>query len=254
MFRQKISLFILSVAFVMEYAQAYEATDTIIQSTRPPEKEKFNWTQLIAPASLITVGGIGVKNGWFKSINEDIRDDMSHMRGDCYLHADDYMQYLPALGYVSIGFINGNPGRHSLKERLCAGVTAYTAMALITNLTKVLVKEHRPDSGARNSFPSGHTATAFTGAELMRLEYGPWIGLGGYAVAAGVGFLRLYNNRHWFNDVLAGAGVGILSAHIGYWLLPFERRLFRIKPKYDMTILPAVSSGQMYGLTLVATF
>ena len=39
------------------------------------------------------------------------------------------------------------------------------------------------------------------------------------------GVLRIYNNRHWLNDVLAGAGIGILSARIGYWMLPVSRRI-----------------------------
>lgn len=53
------------------------------------------------------------------------------------------------------------------------------------------------------------------GAELVRIEYGGWYGAGAYAVAAGVGFMRMYNGRHWLHDVVAGAGVGILSARIG---------------------------------------
>ena len=54
----------------------------------------------------------------------------------------------------------------------------------------------------------------------------------GYAVAASVAFLRLYYNKHWFNDVIMGAGIGILSARIGQWLLPFERKLLKINPKH----------------------
>ena len=33
--------------------------------------------------------------------------------------------------------------------------------------------------------------------------------------------MRMYNNRHWASDVLAGAGVGILSASLTYWLAPY---------------------------------
>lgn len=118
------------------------------------------------------------------------------------------------------------------------GLTAYAAMAALTNIGKYTFKEKRPDSGARNSFPSGHTATVFTGAELMREEYGLGIGIGAYAVATGVAFLRLYNGRHWFNDVLAGAGVGILSARIGYWMLPLYQRWFKWdRPSDDIVVI-----------------
>ena len=102
-------------------------------------------------------------------------------------------------------------------------------MGVTVNVTKNLTKVERPDGSARNSFPSGHTATAFMGAELLRREYwnvSPWIGIAGYAVAAGTGFFRIYNNRHWLTDVLAGAGVGILSVQAAYWLYPAISKTF----------------------------
>ena len=49
-------------------------------------------------------------------------------------------------------------------------------------------------------------------------DYSPWIAYSGYAVAAGTGFLRMYNNRHWLSDVIAGAGFGMLSTKLAYWL------------------------------------
>ena len=60
----------------------------------------------------------------------------------------------------------------------------------------------------------------------MRIEYGPYWGLCGYCVATTVGLLRIYNGRHWVNDVIAGAGIGILSARIGYWMLPYYNKWF----------------------------
>ena len=63
-------------------------------------------------------------------------------------------------------------------------------------------------------------------SDLIREEYGAAYGIAAYGVATGVAFLRLYNGRHWLNDVIAGAGVGILSARIGYWMLPLYRKWF----------------------------
>ena len=225
----------------------------VYPSITSPE-EKFQWKQLIVPGALIAVGSFGVSNGWFQSVNHDIRDGMSTLRGDCYFRADDYLQYVPAAGYLAAGFIPGVSALHSFKERLGAGVTAYACMAAITNIVKYAVKEPRPDSSSRNSFPSGHTATAFTVAELMRIEYGPWVGAAGYTVALGVAFLRVYNERHWTNDVIAGAGIGILSAHVGYWLLPLERRWLRSLFKDDMLVTPYADGTNAIGLTLSATF
>jgi len=99
---------------------------------------------------------------------------------------------------------------------------------LLSNAVKYTVKERRPDSTKQNSYFSGHTATAFTGAELVRIEYGWGYGAAAYAVAATTGFLRIYNKRHWVGDVLTGAGIGILCADAGYWLLPVWKRCFGI--------------------------
>jgi membrane-associated phospholipid phosphatase len=79
----------------------------------------------------------------------------------------------------------------------------------------------RPDGSTYNSFPSGHTTTAFIGAEMMNQEYGwrsPWYSVAGYAMASGTAALRVMNNRHWLSDVLAGAGIGMLTTKCSYWL------------------------------------
>lgn len=70
---------------------------------------------------------------------------------------------------------------------------------------------------------SGHTATAFFGAEVLRIEYArsyPALPILGYALALTTGILRIHHQRHWISDVITGAGVGIAAAWIGYALQP----------------------------------
>lgn len=216
---------------------------------------KFKPKRLILPASLVAVGAFGVCNGWMNNIKEDVKDGLADMRKDCYFHADDYIQYLPVAAHIGLGKL-GVKAKHSFGERIAAATTSYLVMTAIVNSVKYTVREKRPDSSARNSFPSGHTATAFTGAELVRIEYGNAYGAGAYAVACGVAFLRLYNDRHWLNDVIAGAGVGILSARIGYWLLPLNRKIFKIKGKNAPTVVSAPfydysNNGLGYSMAIV---
>ena len=45
----------------------------------------------------------------------------------------------------------------------------------------------------------------------------------GYTVATGVACMRVWNNRHWFSDLLGGAGFSILSVGLTYWLAPYLR-------------------------------
>jgi membrane-associated phospholipid phosphatase len=35
----------------------------------------------------------------------------------------------------------------------------------------------------------------------------------------------MYNDKHWLRDVAAGAGIGILSTKIAYWLHPLIKNL-----------------------------
>lgn len=210
---------------------------------------KFKATQLIVPSVLIATGSIGVCNGWFHSVNRDVKDNMTEWRKNKYVKVDDYLQYLPVAANVGLG-LTGIKARHPLRERVACTATAYLVMGIMVNVTKRAVGEKRPDTNARNSFPSGHTATAFMGAELVRKEYGNAAGLCAYAVATSVTVMLLYNNRHWLNDIIAGAGMGIMSAKIGFWLLPWEKRLFGWdKKKNDAALLPYIDT-QSNGLAM----
>lgn len=214
----------------------------------------FKPTQLIVPGALLAAGIVGVYA--LDDFKNSIRDHLSGYKTGHKFKADDYVQYLPAAGYVGLGFIPGIKTRSNFKQRLMAGVTAYAAMAVAVNAMKYTFKHPRPGSGTRNSFPSGHSATAFTGAELMRIEYGNYIGCAGYAVALTVGVLRIYNDRHWITDVLGGAAIGILSARVGYWLMPLEQKLFKLDKDNDrnksLAILPMF--GETNGMALSFQF
>lgn len=217
----------------------------------------FHSQELLLPTALLTIGIGGYYLDGYNGMNNNVNDGINTWRGRRYFHADDYLQYLPAVTYISLGFLRGT-AKHPFRERLTVSITAYLTMAAMTNAGKYTFKEKRPDSTARNSFPSGHTATVFTGAELMRIEYGKWAGIASYTVAAGVAFLRLYNGRHWLNDVLAGAGIGILSARVGYWMLPLYRKWFgwgKDGPSKTIAIMPEyISDSKNIGISMIAIF
>ena len=61
----------------------------------------------------------------------------------------------------------------------------------------------------------------------------------GYALASVVAYSRIAQGKHWLNDVIGGIGVGILSARIGYWLVPLERKLFRLPARESQKIAVA---------------
>ena len=151
---------------------------------------------------------------------------------------DDGLQYVPMAAAVGLDFC-GVEARHPLRERIAVAATSYAALTAMAGTLKLTVKEWRPDGSDYRSFPSGHAARAFAGAELVRSEYGWQWGIGAYAVAAGVGVLRITGNHHYTHDVLAGAAVGILSARLAYLVLPWERKIFGWEEKdFAVTALP----------------
>ena len=103
---------------------------------------------------------------------------------------------------------------------------------------KSLTKIERPDGSSNNYFPSEHTATAFSGAELLWQEYknvNIWYGISGYIIATGTGLFGIYNDRYLLSDVAMVADIGILSTKIAYWIFFLENKIF--KSKSNMVLL-----------------
>ena len=135
---------------------------------------------------------------------------------------DNYTQYVPLA--LTIGLKIGGVESRSDWPRFWASSAASAAiMAGLVNGIKYTASEMRPDGSTRNSWPSGHTATAFMAATILHKEYGltrsPWYSVGAYTLATATGVMRVLNNRHWISDVLSGAGIGIMSVELGYGLM-----------------------------------
>ena len=134
---------------------------------------------------------------------------------------DDYTQFFGPVMTVGLK-LAGYEGRSDWPRLLASAGMSYALMAVMVNGIKYTAKEMRPDGSSANSWPSGHTATAFVGATLLHKEYGltrsPWWSVAGYGVATATGVMRVLNNRHWISDVMSGAGIGIMSTELGYAL------------------------------------
>ena len=216
---------------------------------------KFRYEALIIPATLIGYGVVALESHSLKDINLDTQNEIKeHI--DQKLSIDDISQYAPFLSVYALN-ATGIPGKNNFKDRTVILTTAYLIMGATVAVVKGSGNEVRPDGTSNNSFPSGHTATAFMGAEFLYQEYKDvsiWYGISVYAVAAGTGFFRMYNNRHWFSDVTAGAGIGILSTKIAYWVNPLlKKTLFKNSEKRSGVIVPTYN-GHQYGLAAVYEF
>lgn len=249
-------VFFLSVYFVANhlYAQQPVVRDSIVKDSVAPRR--FPYKALIIPSVLIGYGLVGMESGQLKSFNNQIRSEVTEDI-DRKLTVDDFMQYTPTASVFALDAL-GVPAKHSLRDRTVIMATSYLLLSGTVFGLKSITKIERPDGSSRNSFPSGHTANAFAGAEFLRQEYGDqsvWYGVAGYAVATGTGLFRMYNNRHWLTDVAAGAGIGILSTKIAYWVQPYlTQKLFKDKKGKTMTAVAPSYDGQHFGLGLVRTF
>ena len=164
------------------------------------------------------VAGI-IAKGEKKSFRQNTGDNRHTLVTDFKTEIDNYTQFFGPVMATGLK-IAGVEGRSDWGRYLASTAMSYGFMALFVNSIKYTAKEMRPDGSTRNSWPSGHTATAFVGATILHKEYGltrsPWYSVAGYGVATATGVMRVLNNRHWVSDVLSGAGVGIMSGELAY--------------------------------------
>lgn len=224
---------------------------------QPVSPKPLSWKAIAIPAGLITYGSLSVTTGWFDDVNLfGRRWATANEDPDRKTSIDDYTEFVPAAAVFALDAA-GVKGRNNVVDRSALYVAAYGIAHLFTIPLKRLSRQTRPDSSDLLSFPSGHTSTAFVSAEFLRQEYkgvSPWIGAGGYAVAILTGYLRMYNNKHWFSDVMAGAGIGILSTRLSYWLYPkLKNAILGKSGKGDAMVLPFYQQGGM-GLSFVYGF
>ncbi len=211
---------------------------------------KFSAKGLIVPGVLLAAGIYGtIDHHWDKKIQQQAEKWNGNTSID---------NVLPVIAPASVYILNwsGVKGKHNFVDRSVILGTAAVLSLGTTQLLKSTISTTRPDGSSDDSFPSLHTATAFVGAEFMWQEYkdqSVWYGVAGYTLATATGFLRIYNDRHWLSDVLAGAGIGILGTKAAYWLYPEIRKIYA-GSKLDHAMILPWGSGQGFGLSLSARF
>ena len=146
----------------------------------------------------------------------------------------DALQYLLPLTAIGTTLV--------LKDR--EGTHQY-AWALGSNMITIGVAKAaygklRPNTGSETSFPSGHTAAAFSGASFIDARYGHKWGAIAYAFAAYTGYSRVWADAHFLDDVVAGASTATLWSL--YYTTPYS--------KTDTISLLPMQVNDGYGLVL----
>lgn len=221
--------YFLSVALVFECLVTSAQPDSIPTA---PRQDKPGIPSLIVPATLTAYGFAALKFQVLKDLDHNIREEIWFDHPHSRTTVDNYLQYAPAAAVYILNAV-GVKGRHDLFDRTTLYIMANAIMAIPVLSLKKVINAPRPDGSGNDGFPSGHVATAFVAAEFLRQEFkdrSPWYGIAGYTTAAATGFLRVYNDKHWFSQLLTGAGIGLISARAAYWLFPtVKKKLLRHK-------------------------
>lgn len=233
----KTKIFALTFSFLVFFANAQTKGSISISKS----KDKISYKQFIAPVALITTGTLLLNS----ALNDDLQSNANRFFGKNFkTNADDFLLFVP-IGQIylgkSFGFTPKNDFQHQTINIAIANVMAYSA----TRILKVTFKEQRPDQSDNESFPSGHTALAFTNASLLFYEFKDsniWYASSGFLFATATGVLRVANNKHYTSDVLAGAGIGLASGLIVSYWNPFKSVTFGKKNKNTAFVYPQIGS------------
>ncbi len=232
MWKIKIVLF-----WLVQFPLFLNATpkDTITSSA--PVKSTF-LKQNIVPISLITAGAL-------LNLGE-IKYDIHDVTPSTNTNVEDYFQYAPMVQlyfYDAFNFEHKNTVWDQTKYLAISQLISSSSVQFFKRITKI----ERP-RGGNTSFPSGHTANAFTGATVLYLEFKetePLLAWSGYAFAVATGALRMTNDAHWLSDVLAGAGIGILTVNLIYHLEPLKNWQPFNKRNKNLTFTPLITPNAL---------
>jgi hypothetical protein len=153
--------------------------------------------------------------------------------GDSSMYGDVLGQLVPNILYAGGMGVAAYYGDELAGERSMGMIKATSYAAMTTTLLKYTIRSPRPyNDNIRNSFPSGHTTTAFAFSGYVAAEHGWAWGAPALLMSSFVGYSRINDNRHWLNDVVAGATIGWMYGW-GMAKLDQKRRAEKAKQKIN---------------------
>ncbi len=173
---------------------------------------------MLFPTALIGYGSTTIGVHGYPS-SQSVKDWRTKNYPTFHSKVDDVLWATPVALAYGLTLV-GVKGKHSFKEMTKLTLLSALAFNAVIQPMKYGIGILRPDASTHNSFPSGHTSSAFTAAEILHQEYGQksvWYSIVGYTAATATGAMRILNNRHWSSDVIVGAGIGMLSTKLVYW-------------------------------------
>ena len=230
---KKIIFAVLCLCTVSANAQVADTvganSSAPLMKTRPARADTVEylhsrpWTYIL-PAGLVTYGVASLAINPIRNVDYYIAGRIKRSDPNFNSKIDDYIQVAPIVMVYGLNLV-GDYGKNRFVDRTALLALSGGILTVVDGL-KFVTHRARPYSNDKLSFPSGHTGAAFLAAEYLAQEYGeksPIYGVIGYTFAVSTSVMRLYNREHWFSDVVAGAGFGILSTKAAYLVYPYIR-------------------------------
>lgn len=117
----------------------------------------------------------------------------------------DLLQYvLPWGAFIVVALLTP----HNAIPVLIANAIIAGIVSILKHLSNYTPFGERPNGGI-NSFPSGHTSGAFSGAATILWVFGWQFAVVPLLAAALTGLSRIMAKKHWLRDVIGGALIAI---------------------------------------------
>jgi membrane-associated phospholipid phosphatase len=231
------------IAFTLLFTQIYGQKNDTLTSNK-----KLSYKHFIIPTALVAGGSLLLGS----RLNTDLQKKSRVVVGDNFHSAaDDVFPLVPIVQIYAGKYLGFQPKNSVLHQSIDIAVANTLTLAIVT-ATKHIIKEERPDQSDNLSFPSGHTAIAFTNAAILFHEYQEsnfWYASSGFLFATATGIFRVANNRHYTSDVLTGAGIGLASGILVSYYNPFQSIQFGKNGKNTAFIYPQI--GNQIGIGLL---
>lgn len=226
-------LFILGIlALLQEDSLALNILDSVPTETGKKVRY-FKPAAIIVPTTFLVYGCLKPVIPGIENLDTRIWEDINKNHPDFYTSADDYLQWVPSVSIYLMDAFKVKT-KHSFKEHLLIDAGSI----IITGGAGYVMRKIGGNIEEYNThgtwFPSGHTANAFRGAEIVFQELKDnhrVLSYSGYLVASAVGALRMFNKQHLLTEVLAGAGLGMLSTKLTYLVFDKVKAHTKKKPR-----------------------
>lgn len=237
-----LGFWLISFSGIAQYSEPINHDSVTAQPTAKKWMQSTLYRTVAAP-TLLVAGGLLTFHDNRVFDKYDVQRERQKLIPDFRTRADDYLAVAPIAVVYGLDIL-GVKAQHNFVNRSLRLLTAEVLSQAVVIPMKKLTHIMRPDGSDFRSFPSGHTTLAFVSATFVHKELGgvsPWYSIGAYATATAVGALRIMNNKHWFSDVLVGAGIGILSTNVAYLIFPDDGPTK--ERRSDVIITPRYSEG-----------